>query len=255
MSLSLAEHLAALEHEGALFAAAIQRAEPDTAIPTCPGWTMRDLALHLGTVHRWVLAKLSAGLATPRQRSDDEGSPPSDDALADWLLEGHRELLNTLRAADPDLKYFTFLADPLPPLHFWARRQAHETGMHRVDAESASGAVTPFGTPFAADGIDEMLTGFAPRPHMPLHAEKPVTLHVIVDDAPYGWRMSISEGPPRTERTDSTAADADADCTVSGTSNDVYQALWNRVGTETLQISGDRAVLDLFRENVKIQWV
>ena len=44
----------------------------------------------------------------------------------------------------------------------WARRQAHETAIHRYDAESASGDVNGFDLDFAVDGIDEILVGFAP---------------------------------------------------------------------------------------------
>jgi len=40
-----------------------------------------------------------------------------------------------LASAPPDLDCLTFLAAP-SPLAMWARRQAHETAIHRVDAES-----------------------------------------------------------------------------------------------------------------------
>ena len=53
----------------------------------------------------------------------------------------------------------TFLPAP-SPLAMWARRQAHETSIHRCYAESATGATTGFDPTFAADGIDELLYGF-----------------------------------------------------------------------------------------------
>ena len=43
-----------------------------------------------------------------------------------------------LRSAPADLDCFTFLPAE-SARHFWARRQAHETAIHRVDAENAAG--------------------------------------------------------------------------------------------------------------------
>jgi hypothetical protein len=45
----------------------------------------------------------------------------------------------------------------------WARRQAHETAIHRFDAESATSSVSGFDPTFASDGIGEILTAMAPR--------------------------------------------------------------------------------------------
>ena len=67
-----------------------------------------------------------------------------------------------LRSAPADLECWTFLpADS--PLAFWARRQAHETTIHRVDVESISASLTPLDAQLSADGIDELLFGFASR--------------------------------------------------------------------------------------------
>src|ERR1700734_3905792 len=48
-------------------------------------------------------------------------------------------------------------------IHRWAARHAHETAIHRADADSASGVQPDYEPDFAADGIDELITGFAPR--------------------------------------------------------------------------------------------
>src|SRR5262249_60086760 len=63
---------------------------------------------------------------------------------------------------------WTFLEAP-SPVAFWARRQAHETAIHRVDADQAAagagkaGGGAPFTPRFAADGIDELIMGFVGR--------------------------------------------------------------------------------------------
>lgn len=244
------EHLAAVRAQGALFVAAVARADAGATVPTCPEWTVRDLVHHQGEVHRWATAVVRAGAAKPSAELGDFLGPlPGDDELAGWLAEGLAALTETLGNAGEDLTAFTFLADAPPPRSFWVRRQAFETGMHRVDAESVTGAITPFEPALAADGIDEMLTGFAPRPRTPLHADLPVTIQVSPTDSDARWHMTISPDTPVTVR-----QDADADCTVRGTSSDVYLALWNRCGVDALDIAGDGSVLERFRDNVKVRW-
>src|SRR5690606_39584907 len=45
------------------------------------------------------------------------------------------------------------------PICSWARRQAHEAAIHRIDVELAAGAEpTTFDTAFATDGADEALS-------------------------------------------------------------------------------------------------
>lgn len=243
-------YLCRIEADAGLLSAAASAAGPNAAIPTCPGWTIRDLMHHQGEVHRWATTIVRDGLAKPSQLpADFRGPLPGDDHLVPWFETGVDALVDALRAAPADLQCFTFLADTPPPAEFWARRQTHETGMHRVDAESATGSITPMPAQFAADGIDEMLTGFVPRKNTPLHADPPVTLAVSLTDADDVWDLTINEGTPVALR-ESRAAD----CTVNGAASDVYLALWNRQGVEPLTITGDRSVLDNFRANITIRW-
>ena len=48
------EHCEHLSEEVERFAALLETAPPELAVPSCPGWNVADLALHLGTVHRWA---------------------------------------------------------------------------------------------------------------------------------------------------------------------------------------------------------
>jgi len=52
-------------------------------------------------------------------------------------------------------------ADDLRPASFWARRMAHETAVHRADAEITAGRQPEVEPDIAADAIDEWL-GFMP---------------------------------------------------------------------------------------------
>ncbi|MGC0381054.1 uncharacterized protein (TIGR03083 family) [Streptomyces sp. SAI-129] len=90
--------------------------------------------------------------------TDLDGTP-----LLTWFREGHGRLVDTLAGAAPDVRCWHFLPAP-SPLAFWARRQAHETAVHRIDAESARGGEpTGVGVDFAVDGVDELLCAFHAR--------------------------------------------------------------------------------------------
>ena len=247
-------HLATIETEGRRLAMAASMAGPGAVVPTCPEWSMRDLVLHQGEVHRWAALVVAEGIAKPSAVPADHVGPlPDDEQLVAWFTDGLERLLGALAEAADDLEAFTFLADAPSPALFWSRRQAHETEMHRVDAESALHVLTPFDPASAVDGIDEMLVGFVPRKHTPFHLDPPRTLAVHATDAGSGWHLEISDGPAVTRRIDPGDPSV-ADCTVRGSASDVYLALWNRQGLEPLEITGDADVFAAFRTSVRISW-
>src|SRR5882762_9466998 len=114
--------ITALHDQGLLLGDAADRAGLTAAVPTCPGWTVRDLLLHIGGVHRWAaLVVREARDAAPQdvdQPYDVVAQLPTDDALLDWYRDGHAELTHTLQAAPPDLACWAFLPAP-SPLAFW----------------------------------------------------------------------------------------------------------------------------------------
>jgi uncharacterized protein (TIGR03083 family) len=243
------ELIDSLQREGDLLAAAAASSGPDAAISPCPGWTMRDLVLHVGGVHRWATAFVAGAHADAAAVDFDAavGPSPAEAQLVDWFREGHAGLVSTLRAADPKVQCWTFLPAP-SPLAFWARRQAHETGIHRVDAESASGPVTTFAPGVAVDGLNELLLRFASRPKA-RPVEEPRILHVHASDADENWFITV--GP---EQIDVSSDGADADCTIDATASELFVLLWNRRGPDGLDVSGDTGILELWRDSVRIRW-
>ncbi len=256
--MEVADHIEALRAEGEQMAAAVAASNPDASVPTCPEWVVRDLVRHVGGVHRWATGYV-AGARTELWAVDlDEvvGSWPEDPELAGWLRQGCEDLAAALAAAPADLECWTFLRAP-SPLAMWARRQAHETAIHRVDAELAAGAVPgSFAAPFAADGVGELLECFVPRRSTKLRAETPASLAVRCSDEDAAWLLRIGADGVTTESGPDAgaAAQRDADCSVGGTAPDLYLALWNRAGPEALAVEGDRAVLGLFLEQVQVRW-
>jgi uncharacterized protein (TIGR03083 family) len=240
------EHIEALDQEGRRLADVASGTAWDASVPSCPGWALRDLVTHVGGVHRWAAAIVGGALS----RSDREthavvGSGPPDAELLDWFRSGHANLVRTLQNADPTVSFWFFLPAPTP-LASWARRQAHETAIHRVDAELAAGGdVSHCGDAFALDGLDELLYSFAVRRGRGGPTADPPK---IIEVRPAGASMRrIWIGPSGIDTTDFDAAEAAdagvaARCAVSGSPHDVYLWSWHRPAAFT--VDGDRAVLD-----------
>src|SRR4051794_35063973 len=242
------EHTAAIAHNAERLGAEAAAAGLDAPLPTCPGWVVRDVVGHLGGVHRWAASVVADGRAQPPD--GDLEQPPADDELLDWFRVGHEHLVKTLSAADDTLDCWTFLPAPYPRA-FWARRQAHETAIHHADVARAAGESVRVDAPFAVDGIDELLLGFFARQRGRLLADPGITLGVRVSDAGESdaWTMRIGPQGREVDR-----GSGHGDLVVSGTASDVYLFLWNRAGTDQVELTGDERVLDLWREKARINW-
>jgi uncharacterized protein (TIGR03083 family) len=239
-------HLSALARDGELLADAAHRAGLDAITPSCPGWTVRDLVRHVGQVHRWAADHVAEERLTQNKTLADW---PADTDLFAWYYEGHADLLKTLTAADPELDCWHFLP-AASGLRFWARRQAHETAIHRVDAQLAAGqAVTPFDAVFAADGVDEVLYGFFARRPSRFASSQPYSIGLIAADLPRSWQIAVDAEGAHTGR-----LIGDADCEVRATASDLYLLLWNRGDLSGLDVSGDTAGLEHWRDHAHVRW-
>jgi len=243
-------HIAALRLAGSRLSYVAAAADLDADVPSCPGWTMRDLVRHVGGIHRWATRYVGEARVEVIDEDLDElvgGWPPDQELLA-WFAKGHRKLVATLAGAPAELECFTFLEAP-SPLAMWARRQAHETSIHRLDAELACAATTGFAAELAVDGIDELLTAFITRPGRGPRADLPTSLAVMPTDDGARWIVRFDADGCRTER---VAADADA--TVSGSASDLYMWVWNRPSIGEVVATGNASVLESWRDTVHIRW-
>ncbi len=244
--LTVDAHIDAIARRGDVLATAARAAGLDAPAPTCPRWDVRALVAHQGGVHRWAAANLRG--------EKDPTQPPAPDDPFPWYAEGLDELLTTLRSSADDVTAMVFLKDAPPPRAFWARRQAHETTIHSVDAMAAAhGAVPPvselgIAPELAADGIDELLTGFITRGRGQLHASPGYALLVRTDDTGHAWTVRVGDGPITTAVGDDGTADAE----FSGTAAQVYVSLWNRA--DELTVKGRTETLDEWRHAIKIRW-
>lgn len=226
------QHLAFLRADVARMAAAI-RAGRDRPVPSCPGWTVADLAVHLGVVHRWASEAVATN-ATQRPRGALEryGVPADRPDLAEWYEDAAATLLDTLASADPGSPVWTFGDDRT--VRFWIRRQAHEVLVHRWDAQTAVGpdAVDPLDAEHAADAVDELVLSLLPArtPAPPDGTAR--TFHLHRTDGPGEWFVTVDADGYRAERTH-----AKGDLAVRGSAADLLLFVWHR-STDGLEVFG-----------------
>jgi uncharacterized protein (TIGR03083 family) len=257
--MEIAEHIDALRRQGDLLADAAARSGLDAPVPSCPAWQVKDLLRHTGFIHRWAARHITecpdTVLDGPAEADILRGGAADPDLLA-WFRDGHAALVETLSTADPGLVCATFIDAP-SSLAFWARRQAHETAIHRADADSASGARPEYEPDFAADGIDELIMGFGQRRKYRPSADRDGDLQVRTTDTGHAWHVGTEAGRIQARREPvGSAPVASAACTVTGPASGLYLFLWNRAGTipGDVTISGDTGFLDLWQSSVRVRW-
>jgi uncharacterized protein (TIGR03083 family) len=210
---------------------ALAEGDPTAAVPACPGWSLRDLAAHVGNLHRWV-----AGAIVEGHPNTAEVEPPADPAgLLTWYDEGATALLDLLAATDPDSPCWSFGPKPRTA-RFWFRRQAHEHAVHAYDAQSAVGTPARIEPALALDGIDEVVTMFFPRQvRLGRTPALDRSLAIRADD---GSRWVLAG--------DGTEGLTLADAEVSGPAEALYLLLWRRITLDDprLVVDGDRAAAE-----------
>lgn len=203
----------------------------DAPVPSCPGWTLRDLVEHLGFIHRW--ARLAAATGAPPDNAQIDAAPgatgdgPADRlALATWMRHGVEALTDTLGTLDLEAAtWHPFLVAKVGAV--WPRRQAHETSIHRWDAESAIGASLPLDRDLSADGIDEYFGLVVPRVVQRDGRSVPVgTLLVSCTDVDRHLLVTSADGS--VVGSAPAMAGTVADVVVSGDAESLLLALWGR---------------------------
>lgn len=258
--MDVSDYIGFVAEQGDCFAAAAEHGELGVRIAACPDWDMADLVRHLGMIHLWA----AANVAFPEpdwldvnelpdlvrywpRLAGESGEYPDDAELVGWYRETLANLIEVLKSAPADVAAFTFLPAPTP-LTMWARRQASEIAIHRFDAEQARGITSHFDMQFATDMLDEVLSGFAPRPRS-LELEREVVIHVHADDSDEHWYLTL-----RSDGTETSRTGGDADLAVRGSASDLYLLLWNRTVDSTVSMSGDTDLMTLWRRKFRVRW-
>lgn len=217
------------EQADALRAAAV-KADPTAQVPTCPEWTVYDLVAHIARVHGMASLALQR---TVEDRPDFPTPPTPWEELLPWWDEQRKTMLERLDD-NPAKKVWGFIPQ-LASVGWWARRQAHETSIHRLDAELALGTEVPtllFNSELAADGIDEVVVVISPFRATRRPPQVDGTLLVHAADAGRTWLVRAEGGNVEAGPVEDAGTDADAN--LVGTADAVYRAAWKRPSTAVL---------------------
>jgi uncharacterized protein (TIGR03083 family) len=245
------DRIDAVERELAALTAAVAAGDPAARVPTCPDFTLDDLAAHVGEACGFWSHLLCEGTGRPKTPYARAVGPEGRPA---WLATLAAHLVAELRATTPDQPVWTWH----PTDHtaaFVARRASHETAVHRVDAQlAATGGAEEVAPPaLAADGIEEvfMLASEAMADPRTAGRRDPgarrgqtlgleATDHTF-DGAPAAWLIRLDPAGVRAER-----GAFPADLTLRGRVSDLEMTLYQRPGRSPIERIGDPAVLDLF---------
>lgn len=242
--------LAGLRAEGAAFRAAVGAAGAlDARVPSCPEWTVADLVRHLGGVYAWWCSHVSRGVTTPPAVTRPPAEQPPDTAgLLDWWDARYAEMLDVLNALDPDLPAWSW-APRAKKASFWHRRAAHETAVHRWDAQVAAGLPEPIESKLAADGVAEVLDTWLAAGRRRNPSSRPGVVALHASDVDQVWYVRLREEGVALLDTDTLLDDDDHHerATAIGTASDLMLALYGRVPFDVLQISGDANLLEGLR--------
>ena len=235
------ELVASIRQEGEAIVAA-GRLGLDALVTTCGDWTVRDLLLHVGRVY------LRAGTLVSERSTTEQDYPPAPDDDADpidYVCDALDELVAALASCDPETPVWNWSEEP-PTAAFWARRMAHESTVHRYDAQRAHALVEPIDADLAHDGMDELVDVILPRVVRRDAPELPTAtvLFSATDDGSWPVRF----GPDGVERLEVAK---DPDVTVTGTASALLLAACNRVPWSAQNVDGDASLLDAWSDQLR----
>jgi uncharacterized protein (TIGR03083 family) len=241
------DYLAHVERDAARIAA-MGRLGMEAAVPSCPGWTVADLIAHTGVVYAHKATIVGDGWI------DEEPAPvdPPDADILGWFELQAAEMLAVLAAANPKAPAATWHG-PDQTVGFWRRRMAHESVIHRLDAELAHAAVTPIDAALAADGIDEilliMMTG---APDWSDTKSTDAVIAITERDGGKTWRLRAGEftgTSPRGHRYVSEptffvdTSDDQVAASLEGEAGHLDAWLWGRGDLSALTVAGDPSLV------------
>lgn len=224
------------------FVAAAAETSPREQVAACPGWSTYDLVVHLGNTHAWAATIVETGRSAVEQNDEPAHARPR--TVSAWYAAKAEDLYRVLQASDPTASCWNFTGRDLTP-RFWARRQTHETLVHLVDLDQASGRTTDVADRLCTDGIAEVLSVMVPRMYQRgRRVELSAPLSIRTTDVPAAWTLLPHGDRPPAIR---PGVDPDADL-LEGTASALFRLLWRRITPTDPAVSrtGDTARIDAF---------
>ncbi|WP_037609554.1 maleylpyruvate isomerase family mycothiol-dependent enzyme [Streptacidiphilus rugosus] len=239
-----------IDERSAAFRAAVAAAPSlDADVPTCPGWTLYDLANHLSEGDRfWAHIVLNTVPGDERPSKDGQAAPREREALIAWLADSTEQLLAALREAGPDRGCWAWW-EPLASPHTVAavaRRRVPESMIHTYDAQLAAGDPQELPRTEAVGAIEEFLatvcTNTALWPH------EPATMDYHAAGAG-SWRQTVDAAGSRYARlTAAEAAGSKPTAAVHGTASEMALLMYMRIPNASLRLEGDADLLQQLQD-------
>jgi uncharacterized protein (TIGR03083 family) len=181
--------LEAIRGDSSRFTLAVEGNDLSAPVPSCPGWSVRDLIEHLGEVQRFWADNVRAGDAGEPSRYDHP-IPGSDDELVRWMRASTEELLGALGDSSEGAPCWTWWNAPRT-CGAVARHQVQEAAVHRWDAEAAVGDASPIDAAAADDGVAEFLEIMLGS----TASTMPGSVSLVADDTGGEWIVGDQRGP------------------------------------------------------------
>ena len=240
------DYCSVIEDESSRLVAALE-ANRDGRIPWSDRWTVGTCAKHVGGTHH-VVAKVIEDRPTASFElfATLDAPDKTDPGLAAWVAEGTAALVAQLRATDPAAECWSWHPDERSA-GFWARRMAHETLVHRWDAEAGAGTTGAAMDPtVAADGIDEYLDVFVAVTRGLQNSPAGPSFHYDCTDTGDSWFLQLPSAGTR------VVTREPVECAVRfrGPAEGLLLVAWGRVRPDVVRVEvlGDTAVLSRLNE-------
>ena len=230
---------AALIEQNRLLGELTHGADTATPVPTCPGWTLRQLVAHVGRGHRWAATIVRERSDVPVDlRTVADGKPPADpDGALAWLHDSAAAILDAVAATGADTPVWTFNGPK--PAAWWIRRRLHEETVHRADAAVALGVPYAIDPELAADAVSEWLDLLAARraDEGPAALVPGETLHLHATDGAGEWMVHGGEVVISWEY-----GHGKGDAAVRGTASELMLAVFRRAPADSVEVLGDPGI-------------
>jgi uncharacterized protein (TIGR03083 family) len=237
------DNLAVIESEAARIRAAYA-ADPTRLVPWSDRWTVGTVARHVAGLHH-VVSQIVADRPTAGfDRFKTLGAPEKGDpAFPDWFASGTAAAIDQLRTVPAAEPCWTWLPDA-GSVGWWSRRMAHETLVHRWDAEAGAGIIgEPMDPAVAADSIDELVDVFFGASRAVNGSPAGPVVGFRCTDVGGEWYVDLTEPGARTVLAVAPPS-GDVAFTLSGPAEDLLLVLWGRLDLAATKVTlaGDESV-------------
>lgn len=237
-----ASYLAAWQSQVALLRSVVAEADPSTATPSCPDWTLADLLRHVTAVTTRYCSRTRTATAPGYDSLPEVTGDPLE--AYDTACNELASVFNGVSMTDP-----AWNPTAQPNLAgFWLRRAMCELAVHRWDAQLAVAAPEPIDTPVAVEGIQEAVEALLPAGW---RRRGDVAANGLVEFAAKDTnrRWYIRMRGDNISILDFPIIDAEhpVNTRATGTASDLLLALWGRVPYEVLDVEGDAELLAAMR--------